>query len=90
MWHKQFECFLSALIAQRFSSKPLGNIFFEEKMTKLKINRRSGVERREFQYTECFPERRNDIDRRRIKKWKRNSLSKIWKYLQRMGKNKSP
>jgi hypothetical protein len=48
-------------------------------MVKLKIDRRSGVERREFQYTEFFPERRNDIDKRWIKKWKRNSLSKIWK-----------
>ena len=40
-------------------------------MTKLKIDRRSGVERREFQYTEYIPERRSDIDRRCVKKWKK-------------------
>jgi hypothetical protein len=45
-------------------------------MTKLKIDRRSGVERREFQYTEYIPERRSDIDRRCVKKWKKNLWAK--------------
>jgi hypothetical protein len=33
-------------------------------MTKFKTDRRSGVERREFHYTICIPERRSGIDRR--------------------------
>ena len=55
-------------------------------MTKLKIDRRSGLERREFQYTEYIPERRSDIDRRCVKKWKKNYLGKICRYLQRLSK----
>jgi hypothetical protein len=33
-------------------------------MTKFKTDRRCGVERREFQYTDYIPERRSGIDRR--------------------------
>jgi hypothetical protein len=40
-------------------------------MEKLKFDRRCGLERREFYYTEYTPERRSGDDRRVGKNWKR-------------------
>ena len=40
-------------------------------MTEFQADRRSGVERREFQYTIHIPERRSGIDRRCAQNWKK-------------------
>jgi len=54
-------------------------------MTKFKTDRRSGVERREFQYTVYIPERRSGIDRRCGK----NGNQILWiKYKEKTSKEK--
>ena len=45
-------------------------------MEKLKFDRRCGLERREFFYTEHTPEKRSGDDRRVGKNWKKRLLIK--------------
>ena len=54
-------------------------------MIKFKTDRRSGVERREFQYTICIPERRSGKDRR----CEKNGNEILWvKYADKKSKEK--
>ena len=69
LWLKTciFKCLPSVVVfplRSKISFSPKKDNLFEEKMTKFKTDRRSGVERREFQYTVYIPERRSGIDRR--------------------------
>jgi hypothetical protein len=54
-------------------------------MKKLKSDRRCGVERREFHYSACTPERRNGKDRRIAKNGKEVSFIKLANELHKGG-----
>lgn len=54
-------------------------------MKKVKLDRRCGVERREFRYSVCIPERRNGKNRRIAKNGKEVSLIKLANELHKGG-----